>query len=55
MPYSEIFSHIVAYMELSVTPVYSEPMLCRIPAYLETKILCSELYQGVFWHIQNAV
>ena len=54
MSHSDICSHIVAYLELCVTLAYSERTIFRILAYSEPEIY-PELYQSIFWHIQNAV
>ena len=51
--YSDIFSHIVAYLEPCETLSYSEPCaIFRIQAYLEPKIY-SGLCQGIFLILLN--
>ena len=44
----------MGYLELSVTPAYSEPYLIQNHDYSEPEQY-SELYQCIFWYIQKAV
>ena len=54
MYYSVIFSHIVAYLDYYVTLAYSEPCYIQNPCIFRTQDI-SEIYQGIFWHIYDAV
>ena len=44
----------MAYMESFVTIAYSEPCNIQNPGIFRI-LIYSELPQGIFWHIQNAV
>ena len=48
-PHSAICSHVVKYLEPCITLSYSKPY------HIHNSNVYSELFQDLFWHIQNAV
>ena len=48
MSYSNIFSHVVAYLDSCVTLEYSEPCYIQNPGIFRPSIYILEIYQGIF-------